>query len=252
MAEFNGKTALVTGAGSGIGRATALAFAKYGARVVVADLNQAGGRETVEMIHERFHGEAAFIGVDISDPGQVQAMLAETVQTFGSLHYACNNAGVAGEQGTTADYSLDDWRRVIDTNLTGTWLCMKYELPEILKAGGGAIVNVSSILGQSGFANAPAYTASKHGILGLTKTAALEYATQNVRINAVCPAVIETPMIGPIREDAEMLAAMKAMHPINRLGQPEEVAEAIVWLCADESSFVVGEALLVDGGYTAR
>jgi len=252
MAEFNGKTALVTGAGSGIGRATALAFAKYGARVVVADLNQAGGRETVKMVRERFNSEAIFIRVDISDPVQVQAMLAETVQTFGGLNYACNNAGVAGEQGSTVDYAIEDWRRVIDINLTGTWLCMKYELPEILKAGGGAIVNVSSILGQSGFANAPAYTASKHGIIGLTKTAALEYAAQNVRINAVCPAVIETPMIGPISEDAEMLAAMQAMHPINRLGQPEEVAEAIVWLCADESSFVVGEALLVDGGYSAR
>jgi NAD(P)-dependent dehydrogenase (short-subunit alcohol dehydrogenase family) len=253
MKEFKSKVALVTGGSSGIGRATALAFAQRGAKVVIGDINEQGAQETAKMI-ENLGGEALFVRTDVTNPKQVEEMVAKAIETFGRLDYACNNAGIGGASAPAADYAYDDWKGVIDVNLIGVWLCMKYEIPEMLKAGGGAIVNVSSILGQVGFANASAYVAAKHGVLGLTKTAAAEYAPQGVRINAVCPAFIETPMLEKAgilgNEDFEKMII--SLHPINRMGTPEEVAEAIVWLCSDGASFVVGESMLVDGGYVAR
>src|SRR5262245_9765118 len=191
---MNGKVALVTGAGSGIGQATAVLFAREGASVVVSDINEQGGRQTVECIKSA-GGEATFIRADVSRSADVEALIKSTVRTYGRLDYACNNAGIGGAQNFTADYAEADWNQLIGINLTGVWLCMKYEIPEMLRVGGGAIVNMSSILGWVGFAGAPAYVAAKHGVIGLTKTAALEYSPQNVRITAVCPAFIQTPMV---------------------------------------------------------
>jgi len=251
--SFADKVALVTGAGSGIGRATSLAFARDGARVVVSDVDAKGGEETVRLIREA-GGEAHFVHADVSNAAQVSSMIDETVAVYGRLDYACNNAGIAGESHATADYPEDAWRRVIDINLTGVWLCMKYEIPEMLRVGGGAIVNMSSILGTVGFANAVAYVTAKHGLIGLTQTSALEYAAQGIRVNAVCPGFIATPML----ENAGLLSDPVAhqmlvnLHPIKRLGTSEEIAEAVVWLCSDASSFVTGHAMLVDGGYTAQ
>ncbi len=253
MLEFEGKVALVTGASSGIGRATALAFARRGANVVVADINEPGAMETIKMIGV-LGGDALFVRTDVSKPQQVEAMVAKALQAFGRLDYACNNAGIEGVSAPTADYPIDKWQCVLDVNLTGVWLSMKYEIPAMLKSGGGAIVNMSSILGQVGFANAPAYTATKHGVLGLTKVAAMEYAAQGIRVNAVCPAFIDTPMLerAGLKDSPAFMDMVVGLHPIGRLGTPEEVAEAVVWLCADKSSFVLGESLLVDGGYVSR
>jgi NAD(P)-dependent dehydrogenase (short-subunit alcohol dehydrogenase family) len=253
MQSFAGKVALVTGGGAGIGRATSLAFAHDGARVIVSDVDTKGGEETVRLIREA-GSEAHFVHADVSNATQIASLIDETLTMYGRLDYACNNAGIGGESHPTADYPEDAWRRVIDINLTGVWLCMKYEIPEMLHAGGGAIVNMSSILGTVGFANSAAYVAAKHGLIGLTQTAALEYATQGLRINAVCPGFIVTPML----EHAGLLSDPVAhemlinLHPLKRLGTPEEVAEAVVWLCSDASSFVTGHALLVDGGYVAQ
>jgi NAD(P)-dependent dehydrogenase (short-subunit alcohol dehydrogenase family) len=251
--EFEGKAAIVTGAGSGIGRATAQLFARMGANVTVADVNDDGCNETVKMIKDE-GGDAIAVHCDVADPASVKAMVESTVKQFGRLDYACNNAGIAGESHPTAEYPEDAWRRVIDVNLVGVFYCMKYEIPEMLKVGGGAIVNMSSILGVVGFANASAYASAKHGMLGLTKASAIEYAPQKVRVNAVCPAFIKTPMLeqAGITEGTEMGDALIAMHPIKRMGTPEEIAEAVVWLCSDKSSFVTGDHLLVDGGFTAQ
>lgn len=250
--EFSGKVAIVTGASSGIGRATALAFAREGASVVVADRYEAGGQETVMMIRDQ--GGAAFhVTCDVSQDTEVAQLVDATVRTYGRLDYACNNAGIEGTQAPTADYPVDQWDRVLAVNLTGVWLCMKHEIPA-MSAHGGAIVNMASILGLVGFANAAAYTAAKHGVVGLTKVAAIEYATQGIRVNAICPAFIATPMLehAGITEGTEMYAMIAGLHPIKRLGTPEEIAEAVVWLCSDKASFVTGHAMLVDGGYTAQ
>lgn len=248
---MNNKVALVTGAASGIGRATALAFAREGARVVVSDMDVEGGNETVEQI-VALNGDAIFVRTDVSVSAEVQHLMQQTIARYGRLDYACNNAGIGGEAALTADYSEESWDKVISINLTGVWLCMKYEIKEMLKQGGGAIVNMASILGWVGFQTAPAYVASKHALLGLTKNAAIEYGTQNIRVNAVCPAFIRTPLIEKTMSEEVIAQVLTPLHPMGRIGKPEEVAELVIWLCSDKASFVTGGAYLVDGGYVAR
>ena len=253
MNDFLGKVALVTGASSGIGRATALAYAREGARLVVSDVAEDGGLETIRLI-EQAAGEAVFVKADVSNPTDCESLVKETIDQFGRLDYACNNAGIGGEANLTADYSIESWQQVISVNLSGVFYCMKYEIPAILESGGGSIVNMASILGQVGFANSPAYVAAKHGVLGLTKTAAIEYASHNIRINAVCPAFIYTPLIenAGMAEGTDMYDYIASLHPMKRLGKPEEVADLVMWLCSEGASFVTGSAYLVDGGYIAQ
>lgn len=247
-----GKVALVTGGGSGIGRATALAFAREGAKVVVADVVVAGGEETVRLI-KAVGSEAIFVKVDMAKAAEVEAMVQKAIATYGRLDCAHNNAGIEGATGKTADYSEEEWTRVITVNLTGVWLCMKYEIPQMLKQGGGAIVNTASDAGLLGVPQMPAYVASKHGVVGLTKTAALEYAKAGIRVNAVCPGVIKTPMVDRITGQRPGRAErMTAAEPIGRMGKPEEIAEAVVWLCSDAASFVTGLPMAVDGGVAAQ
>lgn len=245
------KVALVTGAGSGIGRAVALAFAREGARVVVADTNTAGGEETVTLVRAR-GGEAFFAWADVARSSDGRQLVERAVKAWGRLDIACNNAGIGGESNPTADYSEEGWQQVIGVNLSGVFFGMKHQIAQMLKTGGGAIVNVASILGQVGFANAPAYTAAKHGVVGLTKTAALEYGPHNVRINAVGPAFIHTPMIARFEEDPAEREFLTSQHPIGRLGAPEEVAELVAWLASARASFATGGFYPIDGGYLAR
>jgi NAD(P)-dependent dehydrogenase (short-subunit alcohol dehydrogenase family) len=249
---FKGKTALITGAASGIGRATALAFARAGASVAVADWDEAGTKETVRQI-SALGGKAIAIKADVSDPAQVDAMVAQTVTVFGRLDVACNNAGIGGALAPTADYPIDEWDKVISINLRGVWLCMRAELPHLLKQG-GAIVNVASILGTVAFANASAYTAAKHGVVGLTKVAALEYSAKGVRVNAICPGFIETPMLekAGLLDDPVAKQGLIGVHPIGRLGTSEEIAETIVWMASPAASFITGAAVLADGGYCVQ
>ena len=250
--DFTGKVALVTGAASGIGRATALAFAKKGASVIVADLEEDGGLQTSHMI-ERLGPKSMYIRCDVSKQEEVKRVLEKTLDTFGRLDCAFNNAGVEGNQGMTPDCTEANWNRVVDVNLKGVWLCMKYEIPLMLKQGGGTIVNCSSIAGLIGFQGIPAYVASKHGVIGLTKTAALEYAKLNIRVNAVCPGVIQTAMIDRfVHGEAQIQKQLVEGEPIGRVGQPEEVAQAVLWLCSDAASFVTGHSLAVDGGWVAQ
>jgi NAD(P)-dependent dehydrogenase (short-subunit alcohol dehydrogenase family) len=252
MAGMDGKVALVTGAASGIGRATALLFAREGAKVVVADVTVDGGEETVGMIANA-GGQAIFVKTDVSSASDVQALVSRTVETYGRLDYACNNAGIEGVLAPTAECTEENWDRTIDINLKGAWLCMKYEIPEMLKVGGGAIGNMSSVAGLVGFPNLPAYCASKGGMNLLTKGAALEYATRGIRVNAICPGVIRTAMVERVcAGSAEVEAQFTAMEPVGRMGTPDEVAEAVVWLCSDAASFVTGVTLPVDGGFVAR
>lgn len=251
--EFAGKVAVVTGASSSIGRACARAFTREGASVVVADVSVTGGEETVRMIHAQ-GGEAMFVTCDVSREADVAQMVDATVRTYGRLDCACNNAGIEGVQATTAEYPREEWDRVLAVNLTGVWLCMKHEIPAMLAHGGGAIVNMASILGVVGFATAAAYTAAKHGVVGLTKVTAIEYATQGIRVNAVCPGFVATPLLdrAGITPGTDMYAMIADLHPIKRLGTPEEIAEAVLWLCSEKASFVTGDAMLVDGGYVAQ
>jgi NAD(P)-dependent dehydrogenase (short-subunit alcohol dehydrogenase family) len=249
--QFTGKVALVTGAGSGIGRATALAFAREGARVVVSDVASDGGNETVRLI-EAADGEARFIATDVTRPDEVQQLIQRVVESYGHLDYAHNNAGIDGG-GLTHETSVEEWTRVISVNLTGVWLCMKHEIGQMLRQGGGAIVNTASVYGLVGAARSDAYVASKHGVVGLTKAAALDYAAHGIRINAVCPGAIQTPMTAQYFADPEQRAQFIARHePIGRIGEPEEVAAAVVWLCSDAASFVTGVAFPVDGGWVAH
>ena len=250
--ELEGKVALVTGASAGIGRESALAFAAAGARVVVSDVVVDGGEETVSQIQSG-GGEATFVHADVSQTEEVEALVHQTVETYGRLDCAHNNAGIEGDMAPTAECAEANWDRTIAINLKGVWLCMKSEIRQMLRQGGGAIVNTSSAAGLVGFANLPAYVASKHGIAGLTKTAALEYAEQGIRVNAVCPGVIHTPMIDRIvNGDAETEAQFTALEPVGRMGSPAEVAQAVVWLCSDAASFVTGLAMPVDGGLVAQ
>jgi NAD(P)-dependent dehydrogenase (short-subunit alcohol dehydrogenase family) len=251
MTSLQDRVSLVTGAASGIGRAIALAYARAGAKVAVSDTNAAGGEETVALIRAA-GGTAQFIAADVSQPQDCERLVQQTVQVWGRLDIACNNAGIGGDLAPTADYPLEGWSRVIGINLSGVFYCMKYQIPQMVKAGGGVIVNMASILGAVGFANAPAYTAAKHGVLGLTKTAALEYGTQGVRVNAVGPAFIHTPMIAGLEAEPASLDALIAQHPIGRLGRPEEVAALVLWLSGPEAAFVTGAYYPVDGGYLAR
>ena len=254
VSQFAGKVALVTGGGSGIGRASSLTYAIRGAKVVVVDVDVEGGEETVQMIKEA-GGEAALVPADVSSGAETQRMVDQAVDVYGRLDCAFNNAGVGGGRGRslTADYSEEDWDRVIGINLKGVWLCMKAEIPQMLKQGGGAIVNTASIAGLVGLRGTCAYVAAKHGVTGLTKAAALEYAGMGIRVNAVCPGYIHTPLTQPLFDRNEgMEDQVISRHPLGRLGEPQEIAEAVMWLSSDAASFVTGHNLTVDGGYVAQ
>ena len=246
MKQLENKVAIVTGAGSGIGRSVAIAYAAEGAHVVVADIQQSGGEETVSFI-KRDSGEAMFVKADSSKPADSEMLVHAAVEHYGGLHIACNNAGISGPSGPTGEYPIDGWDKVISINLSGVFYGMRYQIPPMLKSGGGVIVNMASILGQVGFRNAPAYVAAKHGVVGLTKNAALEYAGQNLRVNAVGPAFIKTPMIASIDE-----SFLLPLHPMGRLGMPEEVAELVLFLSSQKASFITGGYFAVDGGYLAQ
>ena len=252
MKEFEGKVALVTGGGSGIGRATALAFARQGAQVVIGNRNVQRGEETVAMIRKA-GGTASFKRTDVLVAAEIESLVDRAVKTYGGLDLAFNNAGVEGTVAPIVQQTEADYDAVMDVNVKGVWLSMKYEIPRMLERGGGAIVNCSSVAGVIGFPNMAPYFASKHAVIGLTKVAALEYSAQGIRINAVNPAVIETEMVDRIAEGFSMKKdELVPMHPIGRLGRVEEIAEAVLWLCSPKSSFVTGHSLVVDGGFTAR
>jgi NAD(P)-dependent dehydrogenase (short-subunit alcohol dehydrogenase family) len=243
---LNGRCAIVTGAGSGIGRAIAVAFAKEAVRIVVADVDMAGGTETVEQV-KRAGSKAIFVKCDVTKPQDVQAMVQTAIREFGRLDYACNNAGIHAPLPTPfADTDENVFDQIIEVNQKGVFLCMKYEIQQMLKQGGGVIVNTASLAGLFAEPMSAAYTASKHAVMGLTKAAAYEYAKQGIRVNAVCPGVIETPMFAKAPEDIRKL--LLSMHPIGRFGKPEEVAGAVMWLCSDLAGFVTGTAVVLDGG----
>jgi NAD(P)-dependent dehydrogenase (short-subunit alcohol dehydrogenase family) len=250
---FGGKVAFVTGAASGIGRAASLAFACEGAAVVVADVSEQGNQETARMV-EGQGGRALAVRCDVTRPEDVKAALARTVAAFGRLDFAFNNAGIEPRKpAPTAEYEEEEWSRIIDINLRGVFLCMKHEIPLILRQGGGAIVNTSSGAGVIGIKGSPAYTAAKHGVIGLTRAAALDYAAQNLRINAVCPGYIETPMMDRFTGGTpEGRAKVIAEEPVGRMGKPEEIAAAVLWLCSEPAGFVIGHALVMDGGQTVQ
>ncbi len=253
--QFDGKVIVITGAGSGIGRATACAFADQDAQVIVADIIPESGQETVRLLREKGK-EAFFVRCDISHAEEVEAMIAKAVETYGHIDYAFNNAGIEGIVSSIIDYPEEDWNRVINVNLKGPWLCMKYEIPEMLKQGKGAIVNTSAIGGFLGVPAISAYVAAKHGVIGLTRCVALEYATQGIRVNAICPAIVETPMVMErtfaLGTNPEMYRQLAATLPMKRFTRPEEIAATVLWLCSDAASYITGHSLMVDGGMTIQ
>lgn len=245
---FDGKVALVTGASGGIGRASALAFAASGAKVMVSDVQDDKGAETVALI-EQAGGRAAFFHCDVSDEGQVAALVAATVERFGRLDFAHNNAGI--NRPGSNEWDSEDWHLSIRVNLDSVMFCMRAEIAAMLETGGGAIVNTASVNGLVGNPSQPGYCASKHGVVGLTRSAALRYAKEGVRVNAVCPGVVDTPMVEQIAKIPHYRAAMEAMTPMGRMAQASEIANAVLWLCSDQASFVTGHPLVIDGGATA-
>jgi NAD(P)-dependent dehydrogenase (short-subunit alcohol dehydrogenase family) len=252
MNEFQGKVALVTGGTTGIGRAAAIAYAREGAQVVVAGRRAAEGEETVRLVRA-LGREAMFVSTDVAQEAQVKNLIGRTLEQFGRLDFAFNNAGIDQQPTPLLEQTVETYDQVMDVNVKGVWLSMRHEIPAMLKSGGGAIVNTSSALGVIAFPGVEVYVASKHAVIGLTKSAAVEFGKQGIRINAVLPAAIETDMYRRfVGEKAEAHAAMAAMHPIGRIGTPEEIADAVIWLCSSKSSFVIGHSLLVDGGFTAQ
>ena len=251
--DFKGKVAFVTGGANGIGRAATLAFARQGASVAVADVSENGNRETARMIEEQ-GGRALAVRCDVTRVEDLKAALDKTVEAFGRLDFAFNNAGIEPRKpAPTADYDLEEWERIINIDLRGVFLCMKYEIPLMLKQGGGAIVNTSSGAGVIGIKGSPAYTAAKHGVIGLTRAAALDYAAQNIRVNVVWPGYIDTPMMDRFTGGTtEGRAKVISEEPIGRMGRPEEIANAVVWLCSEGAGFVVGSAVVIDGGQTIQ
>ena len=248
MKLLEGKVALVTGAGSGIGKAVAISYAKEGAKVIVNDINKAHGQSVVDKIKSD-GGEAFFIEADASKENEVQNLVQKSVEQYGRLDIACNNAGIGGEQNLTGDYSVEGWNKVVAINLNGVFLGCKYEIEQMEKNGGGVIVNMASIHGVAAAPMSPAYTSTKHAVVGLSKNIGAEYAQKNIRCNAVGPGYIQTPLLDAA--DAEMIEVIKSKHPMNRLGKPEEVADLVVFLSSDKSSFITGGYYLIDGGYTA-
>lgn len=252
MGDFDGKVALVTGGGIGIGRATALAFAREGAKVVIGNRSVERGEEVVKAIKDD-GGEASFLRTDVVTEGDVQALVEHVVSTYGRLDAAFNNAGVEGLIAPLADQTSENFDEVMNINVKGVWLSMKYEIPQMLKTGSGVIVNNSSVAGLIGFPGAGIYCASKHAVMGLTKTAALEYSAAGVRVNAINPAVIDTSMADRLADSMGMAKKdLSSLHPIGRIGTPDEVANTVLWLCSDKSSFVTGVNLCIDGGFTAQ
>ena len=256
MGMVSGKVAIVTGAGAGIGRATALKFAAEGAKVAISDVNVEGGEETADLIRKQ-GGDAFFTAADVANPADVDALVAKTVERFGRLDCACNNAGIEGKIAPFAEQPLDNFDRIIAVNLRGVFLCLQAEIRQMLKNGGGAIVNLASVAGLIGFPGLAPYVASKHGVKGLTKNAALEYGKLGIRVNSVCPGGIDTRMLDSLAEQstggkATSRELMNPMHPIGRIGTPDEVAELIVWLCSDRASFMTGTNIPVDGGFVAQ
>jgi NAD(P)-dependent dehydrogenase (short-subunit alcohol dehydrogenase family) len=252
MGQMDGHVALVTGASSGIGRAAALAFAEQGATVVVADTNDQGGEATASQIRDA-GGQAMFVHADVSDAAQVDAMVERAVSTFGRLDHAFNNAGIEGASAPLTECTRENWDHTLAVNLTGVFLCLQAEIPAMRAGGGGSIVNCASIAGLNGFPGLAAYVASKHGVNGLTKAAALEFAGEDIRVNSVCPGAIDTEMIARVKaEQPQLIEQTIAAHPLGRLGRPQEIAATVVWLCSDAASFITGQVIAVDGGYTTQ
>lgn len=250
MKRLENKVAIITGAASGIGKETALLFAKEGAKVTVSDINEAAGNKVVEEI-KTLGGEAIFVKANTANPSDSENLVKETVKAFGGLHIAVNNAGVGSDFSKVADVKLEDWQRVIDINLSGVFYGMKYQIPAMINTKGGSVINISSILGQAAFHGSSAYVAAKHGVVGLTKTGALDYATENVRVNAIGPGFIYTGLVNEETMGKEAIQALETKHAMNRLGQPKEIAAMILFLASDEASFVTGAYYPVDGGYLA-